>query len=372
MLKKIFLCITIILICTLQCEANTTIPTVQNIVDDIETLENKIFSRNRVYVKYTSIVAENKLSTKEDEQYEPVTYHNVKDKKTWGVRVILAAPVQNETGEIVCFAKNAKIFEWTAKPNHVVIVSFGFGRNMYHNWSFFQNIGITPYRKIAESNGISFDKVLEEAKTAAYLEVLDNFILPDSIKNNIQKYSISPVQEEVDGHKCWVVEWKNADKIWFDNKLSGVIRKRIIHWEENKGIKSVIVNSDFKEFNDGIMLPMKQEVVNYVGEKMELNKSLLGKQHSHFIYQVNSIQFDNFDKEAEELCNFRLSPGTYAYDVDKDIHYTITKPNSDPFAGPIAQGITANRYVVYRAIFITLGSFLILLYFWLKFREKRE
>ncbi|MDR2642687.1 MAG: hypothetical protein LBC74_07825 [Planctomycetaceae bacterium] len=371
MSKKIFLCIVVIFLSALQGKAEVVVPTISDIVDNLETIENKIFSRDRVYVKYTSVVAENKLSTKKEEQYRSVTYSNVKDKNSWGVRAILAEPVKNKTGETVFFARGGKIFEWTANSKSVVIVPFQFGRNMYQDWTFFLNIGITPFRKIAETNGTSFDKVLDEVEREPSLEVLGYFVLPDSIKNNIKKYQVNPVQEEVDGHKCWVVEWKNADKIWFDSNLSGVIRKRIIHWEEGKEVKRVIVNSGFKEFGDGVVLPMKQEVTNYVGEKMGLSKSLLGKQHSHFIYQVDSIQFDNFDKEAEELSNYSLSPGTSVLDVANELEYTITKPNSDPFAGPISQGITVNRYVMFRAIFIISGSILIFIGVWSKLRNKK-
>jgi hypothetical protein len=354
------------------CKAADVPPSISVIVDNIENLENKIFSRNRIYVNYASIIAENKLSSKPDEKFNSVIYSNIKDNNKWGVHAILAKPIDNNTGETVYFAKNGKIFEWINHSNHAVIAPFEFGRNMYSNWTFFLNIGITPFRRIAETNGVSFDKVLEAVDKESYLEELDNFILPDSIKNNMQKYTVNPIQDEIDGHKCWVVEWKNADKIWFDSKLPGIIRKRIIHWKKGQGVKSIIKNSNFKEFNDGIILPELQEVTHYVGEEMELDKSLLGKEHSHFVYQVNLVQFDAFDQEAQQLSNYSLSPGTSIFDVSNNYEYTITKPNSDPFTRPAEQEIKINRYAIYRAILIIAGSILALIGLWLILRKEKS
>jgi hypothetical protein len=85
---------------------------------------------------------------------------------------------------------------------------------------------------------------------------------------------------------------------------------------------------------------------------------------------LETIAFDT--DVSEELFNIVPEPGTYVLDDIRKIEYTITDPNFDPFAGPIDQEITANRYVMFRAILIIIGSILILvaMWLWLKFRNK--
>ncbi|MDR1494355.1 MAG: hypothetical protein LBT05_16800 [Planctomycetaceae bacterium] len=56
----------------------------------------------------------------------------------------------------------------------------------------------------------------------------------------------------------------------------------------------------------------------------------------------------------------------------RKVEYTITEPNSDPFAGPIGQGIKANRYVMIRALFIIVGVAMILISIWLTLRKKER
>ena len=208
----------------------------------------------------------------------------------------------------------------------------------------------------------------------SYLEPLKNFLLPDCMKNNPRKYIVHEGTEEIEGYPCWVVEWQGTDKIWIDPKIGGAIRKRIVHWSESGPIKSVIMNSDYREVQKGIFLPFRQEVTNFVGPEMELHQSLWGKEHSYFVYKVDSAQIGSFDADAEAFFDVKLPVGASVYDLRHDMHYSVYDPNVDPFAGPIAEGLKVNRYVKFRAICIIAGSILIFIAVWriLSRMEKRR
>ncbi len=342
------------------------------VIENFERIEKELFfQQESIYVQYTSIVAEkNILKPNEKNPYLPVQYINGYDNQIYGVKSILASHNTQNTEGITYYATKGNVIDWREDSNHAVVSQFEYGRNMYHNWYYFQNYGIVPFRALAENNGVLYKDVLKQSLKDPSLEPLRNFILPDSLKENKDKYIVLPEQESIEGHDCYVIEWPNTDKIWIDLEIGGAIRKRISHWSENGFLRSMIINSDFKKLGSELFLPMKQEVTNFVGPNMGLSQNLWGKEFSHFIYKVNSIQIGRLNPEAHKFFDVRLPEGTSVYDVRYGTDYRVSNPNSDPFAGPIGQGIKANRFVMYRAIIIFVASTIILIAVWMKFRKK--
>ena len=348
-------------------------PTIDSIIRDFERIEEKLFVLNdKFYVQYASVVAEKRLlKSGEKNLYLPVRYINARKGEIWVVRSILVNDDPEAPGlknEMTFYSNKGNVLDWKGTPNHAVVAPFELGRNSYHNWYLFQYYGVVPFRYIAESNGVSYKDVLDRIHDTPELDTLKNSLLPD-IKNNQSKYTVLNEQEEVEGHLCWAIEWPQMDKIWIDPRISGAIRKRIVHWSESGPIKSVIVNSDYREVQDGLFLPFRQEVTNFVGPEMELHQSLWRKDHSYFVYKVDSIQLGSFDAVAETFFDIKLPVGASVYDVRQDMHYTIWDPSVDPFAGPIEQGLKVNRYVMFRAICIIIGSILIFIAVWRMLRR---
>jgi hypothetical protein len=347
--------------------------TIDSIVKDFEKMEESLFvTHDKFYVQYTSVVAEKKLlKPGEKNPYLSVRYINARKGGTWGISSVLVGddPDTGQRQEQIYYCTKGNIIDWVRDSNHAVVAPFELGRNMYQDWYFFQYHGLAPFRFIAESNGVFYKDVLDNVKDSPYLEPLKNLLLPDSIKNNMSKYSVLDEQDNIEGHLCWVIEWSQTDKIWIDPKIGGAIRKRIVHWDEAGVVKSIIVNSDYREIQSGIFLPFRQEVTNFVGHEMGLSQSLWGKEYSHFVYEVDSIQFGSFDAEAEKFFDIKLPIGTSVFDLRHETEYTVYDPDHDPFECPIQRGLEANRYVKYRAIGIIIGSILIFIAVWRMLRR---
>ena len=70
------------------------------------------------------------------------------------------------------------------------------------------------------------------------------------------RYALRPLQEQVDGHWCDVVELPGFDRVWLDPKLNYAIRQRM-RWNSPKTphILSRHTNSDFRETIPGFWIP---------------------------------------------------------------------------------------------------------------------
>jgi hypothetical protein len=49
-----------------------------------------------------------------------------------------------------------------------------------------------------------------------YGDDLDLPFLPDFLRENMARYEVLPVPEEVDGTACWVAHWPGMDRFWTD------------------------------------------------------------------------------------------------------------------------------------------------------------
>jgi hypothetical protein len=350
-------------------------PTIEEIVSKFEQVEEQLFCEQTFFVRYTSIVAEKRLIPKSGNPLLSVVYLNGRDGDIWGIGTELApAPGITETDARASYAQNGLVLDWTTSNDHAVVAPFEFGRNSYNEWYYFFYYGFVPFRHIAESNNVKYEDLLEHAKKADYLEKLNDYFLPDCIRDHPARYKVQEEQEIIDGHLCWVIEWSNTDKIWMDANTN-VIRKRITHWSEGGVLKHVILNHDFKEVKNGLFLPMKQDVMVYVGPDWGLPQSQWGKEHSHFVYQVNAIQFGSLDEEAKKFFSVPLPIGTSVYDVRENLEYRIYDESKDPFEDPIKQGIGVlqkrERMAMWRFIgIVILNVCIIIIFMWLYLRHK--
>jgi hypothetical protein len=378
MLKYIFLSIPFVLFSpitsladtTKQNEDNMDSSAMKNILLSFQKREQLLFfEQDRFFVSYTRTKGYSFLKNNSMPQ---VRYINARLGDIWLVESFLVNKnEENQTEKIQYYAKKGVIWEWREFSNSAVIVPYEDGRNIYQEWHYSHNDGIVPYRAIAENNNRLFSEILEEVKTESYLYPLDNELLPYCIENNWDQYSIREKIEEVEGARCIVLERIGFDTIWVDPALNFAIRKRVLYWGKDEPIKFEILNRHFKEIQPNLYMPMEQEVIEYIGKTMELQASLLGKPLYHFIYSVDDIQIGRLNDAARSKLELKPSVGTSVLDVRTESRYVISDPNSDPFAGPIAQGIKVNRYAMFRAILIIAGSVMIFISIWLKLRNRQ-
>jgi len=262
--------------------------------------------------------------------------------------------------------KNRIKFEWNKGNISASVREFTDGGNMHQSTDYFRYIGWDVSSHIVESGGGDY----KAAKNEEWLkDYLDHPFLPEFLETNLSKYSVNPVQGDVDGFPCWVVEYPGMDKFWVDSEHGYAIRKRIYHWGPGQARKFAIHNMDFREVKPGIWLPYRQIVDKYASIVSE-QKDIWDKVASRLHYEVREILFD---EELPETCfEPDLKEGLHILDAVRNIRYTITDPNSAvPFEGSIDQGIKVNQYVKYRAFFIIVGSALIMIAVGLIYRKKK-
>jgi hypothetical protein len=235
--------------------------------------------------------------------------------------------------------------------------------NLFDHLIYFDFLGMNIYQKIAESNGVDY---IDLQKKQIDGSLLLNIFFPEGLTQNRDSVSISDTVENIDGNNCFRVEYAGREVLWVDVKNLSIIRKRVSYFKKDLPIKYVVSFNDYKEIKSGIFLPFSFNVDYYAHIEAE-PKTSWGKVAKRQKYKVSKISFDDIPN-----ARFDISPtiGTNISDALRKENYRVSNPDSDPFAGSIAQGIKANRFFMFRALFIITGSILILLAVWVKFRKR--
>jgi hypothetical protein len=106
------------------------------------------------------------------------------------------------------------------------------------------------------------------------------------------------------------------------------------------------------------------QVETYFGYVASHPKEMWDKPLYRYTYKV-SLSLD----VVSERFDFSPPVGALVVDGIRKDSYRITAEGANPFAGPIAQGLQANRWVMFRAITIIIGSILVFIGLWLMLRR---
>jgi hypothetical protein len=263
----------------------------------------------------------------------------------------------------ISISKNSLLLEWRQYSESASVDQLTDGRNMHQCFDYFRHIGWNVSRYVVESGGEKYDIVQKDPSLGDYL---DHPFLPEFLEQNSSKYKVLPIQEDIDGFPCWVLEYLGMDKVWVDSERGHAIRKRVYHWEPGKPRKFSILNQEWKEVAPRLWLPHKQIVDKYASIVSEDSK-IWDQVTARMFYEVNEILINDV---SDKLFSVDLPVGIEVLDSARGTIYTVTDPNSDPFAGPIGQGIKPNRFVMFRAITIIIGSLMIFIAVWRMLRNK--
>jgi len=268
----------------------------------------------------------------------------------------------------VLLLKNHLSLEWRQFTEYASVDKFeeGHTKNAHSRFDYFRHVGWNVSRHLVESE----NKDYETVRKTLFEDDIDHPFLPEFLENNKGKYVVQPIQETVDGFPCWVVEYPGMDKFWVDVKHGYAVRKRIYHWNPGKPKKFAILNQEWKEVAPGLWLPHKQIVDKYASIVAEDSK-IWDMVTARMYYEVNEILINNVPETVFEII---LPVGTQITDNARGTQYTIWDVGQDPFAGPIEMGLKTNRFVMFRAITIIIGSILIFIAVWriLSRMEKRK
>lgn len=362
-------------------------PTVQEILSAFQEMDRLLFGDEiPFHIDYSRNKCEEVTKSRYSGGYLNVRFALARKEKQWySLKQFLVVGERNNLGENIITLENGQKINSPLEPT--IIVTRGNthldwkqdgrpliviqplpddGHNVFQNLDYFRHIGLNPAKHIAHTMGADIKRL---SNVEWLKDDLDHPYLPDFLEQNWSKYKVLPDQENVDGFPCWILEYPGMDKMWVDEKCGFAVRKRIYHWGHGQPRKFGIHNLDLKEVKPGLWLPENQVVEKYASIKSE-DKKIWDQVASRLYYQLDRIDFG--EQVPDSLFSINPTPGTDVVDEIRGIEYTVTEEGTDPFAGPIALGIKANRYVMFRAICIITGSILMLFAVWRMLRNKED
>ncbi len=345
------------------------------IIAGLNSTENQLFHNTDGFlVKFSRLPCVDVLKSEYSGGDIPVNWEVARKGKKYYVKRTFVPIGKKKVGDIaisteplVKVLQDGCLLSWDLRTNRCSIEKFteGYEINMAYEWSYFELLGVHVIKYAVNDNKGDYESLRKKEKIQGYefLNVLD---LPDSLVRHRDHYIVKNELINIEGHDCYVLEWEQRDILFVDPDMNFSVRKRIVYNQDNGQIEYVATNKDFKEVCPGLWLPYKQMVDVYANTSVE-PRSNWGKIASQRFFEIKEVKVGDIEDSL-----FEISPpvGTRVVDGIRSIHYTISDPGSDPFAGPIGQAIKANHSVIIRTILIIVGSVLIFFAVWLKLLAK--
>jgi hypothetical protein len=220
------------------------------------------------------------------------------------------------------------MLEWDQYSRRATVDPLGDGGNIWLSWHYTNNLSLSVFKYITRSTGANPAKVpVDDVKRP---------FLPDFLRKNVARYRVKPEPEEVDGVRCWLVEWPDMDRFWVDPQHGFAIRRRAYCWGPGKPLHTAVLNRDYREVKPGLWLPYLQIVDRYADMNAE-DKSVWGKVACRTEIHLDSIEFDRLSDDFFEI---RLPPGTFVHDFIRHLKYRVSDPNGgDPFGEPVLEAL---------------------------------
>jgi hypothetical protein len=225
----------------------------------------------------------------------------------------------SKDGELVYWAKsysNANIFVLSKNSLNVV------------GTDFFSQQGINVVRAIASDSKVNYEDI---KKLDLYRKDIDHPFMQETLVDNAHKYSLHPQLELVDGVGCWVLEWKDMDKIWIDPECGYSFRRRVCNWKVGGPVRYEIFFQDFRQHSPGIWVPWVQRVNLYTSIHTD-RPPLWGKVASKLRYELVEV---NLESAPNALFEMELPAGTIVHDTIRDLVYRVAENGADPFMEPL-------------------------------------
>ena len=263
-------------------------------------------------------------------------------------------------------SKDKKALDWQAINSSCVLSPSSVNPNVCANWRYVQTMGLSVYRYIAHSHGVSYEDFRMLVHDGP---PFDHPFLPEYIEEHRKDYRILPEPENVDGFRCWVVEWPGMDRFCIDLDHGFAVRQRSYHWGPGKPLRYNISQKDFREVRKGLWLPFVQ-IVEQCGRFPTGKKEWWGKPINRVEYALKAIDFDTL---GDDFFDIRLPPGTRVLDRIENKKYTVAVEGTDPFAGAIANAEQVLRQKQsHRGLFIAVFLLAICIFLLIVRRMRRR
>jgi hypothetical protein len=309
------------------------VPSLDKIIEVIEKTQDEILNNDSLFLKCEKNCYDI-LHSKYSGGDIPMSWELAwKNNNFYAKRLFRPTKLQKENKDIftsekpfIFLCKNKEFLLWNEGVSQCNIDKYSGNVmiNLINEYEIFEYLGYNAAEKILTHSGNDYQKICEQMKSEPAFYFLFLPYLPDTLQKNSINYSIRQKQESVDNHLCWIIEWANHDIIWID-ELS-IIRKRIVY--NNDMIQYCINYQNHKEIKPDVWLPFTISVDIYSDVSIEPQNNW-GKIAKKWVYHISDFNINNV---PESLFDVSPIPGTLVIDGIRKETYTITDPNSDPFA----------------------------------------
>lgn len=354
-LSAVLICTEAVVAAAEDATTDATAPTIDQVIAAWDSLEKRFFGASSFLLVYERTNSRDVTASLASGSLLPAVWRFAHKGDQWLVERQFTKPYESKKIHVPAEPKTEVvrknlILEDTPENRRALLMAFDLGQNIYGGLFYTINLSLDAPKFIASSNGVG-DKMDEIRRR--YADDLDFPFLPDFLRQNRSYYRVLPTAEEVDGKKCWVVEWPGMDRIWVDPLLGYAARRRAYCWGPGKALKLEIFNKDYRNVGNGLWLPFAQIVDKYASVVAE-NPSIWGKVTCITEYKVESIEFD---KLTDAFFDIHLPPGTVVLDQVRHFEYVVPDAElADPFANAIHDVRIATRpWWAYLLIAINLG-----------------
>lgn len=315
-------------------------PTVESIIEGIKRANDAFFQSRKLTLRYTADVAHR---TNQPTRREWVLG---RDNGGWYAEQMAVPPNEKLALPRIAILKNGLFLDWFQFNQSVNLGPKQMRNfNVLYGWDYLENAGINPYRPIVESTGMSYEdataldeKSLPTTGPDSGLLILHQFVkepsLPDFLQLNASKYGVAEQSESIDGEAYWAIEWPEMDKIWVDVDRGYAVRRRVYRWKPAGPLARRVDNSDLREVKPGLWLWFRQTVETYGRQKEEDWDKVIRRS----TYDVSECDFSH---APGALANLRLPVGTAVTDTIRDLKYTVSDEQGDPFDKPLGEATAA-------------------------------
>jgi len=346
-----------LLACLLQRGAPGQVPpTLGQIIDGIERTEKLFFESESFLIRYRRVKSEDVTPTRYSGAPLRAEWVLARRGDKWFTQRRFTHPTEDTKPGVhtpaepaVVLTREGALLEWDQSARQASVDGLKQGGSLWINWHYTNNLSLSVFKYITQSTGANPVTIASDD--------LKRPFLPDFLRNNVARYRVKPEPEEIDGVRCWLVEWPDMDRFWVDPQHGFAIRRRAYCWGPGKPLHTGVLNRDYREAKPGLWLPYLQIVDRYADINAE-DKAVWGKLACRTEMQLDSIEFDRL---SDDFFAIRLPPGTIVFDVVRKLHYRVADPNGgDPFGEPVLEALQlqparGRAMVTIAAILIPVG-----------------
>jgi len=160
------------------------------------------------------------------------------------------------------------------------------------------------------------------------------------------------------------------DKICVSVDHGYAVRRRVYHWNPQGPLARQVDNSDFREVKPGLWLCFRQTVETY--GSLDEDEAHWDRVISRSTSEVTDC---DFSRPPDALTALRLPAGTRVTDSIRNLQYTVSDEQGDPFEKPLGEAREAGRVTrrtgVIGPIIIANAVLLVLVVLYIFLRRKK-